>query len=270
MHWFSFALSSIFVCFQFLSARADVVTFEDLSLPPSSYQNGSGLSPAGSFTSGGAVFNNSYDSTYGSWSGWSYSNVNDVTTPGYGNQYAAYTLSNSGKGAGSSANYAVAYDNSPGDSTILLPTGQRPLSMQVTNTTYAALTMKNGDSFGDTPFAKGDFFLLTINGLDANGNSTGSIPFYLAQPDDTNQNIVSDWTNVNLSSLSDTTTMLSFGLTTSQNDQYGPLTPTYFAIDDLQTAAVPEPGPMILLSFALAVFGIVWRFKKQRAMFACS
>ena len=58
------------------------VDFQDLSLPAAnSYWNGSDNS--GGFTSRGAYFNNSYDQDYGSWDGWSYSNVVNTTTPGY-------------------------------------------------------------------------------------------------------------------------------------------------------------------------------------------
>ena len=63
------------------TTRATVVDFEDLSLAPNSYWNGSDNS--GGFTSRGAYFNNSYDQDYGSWDGWSYSNVVNTTTPGY-------------------------------------------------------------------------------------------------------------------------------------------------------------------------------------------
>src|SRR5208283_4380952 len=51
------------------TSRGQTVTvdFQDLSLGPNSYWNGSDGS--GGFTSRGAHFNNSYDTTYGDWSG---------------------------------------------------------------------------------------------------------------------------------------------------------------------------------------------------------
>src|SRR5262249_15531077 len=76
-------------------ARAQItIDFEDLYLDPESYYNGS--DGAGGFTSYGAFFNNSYNSMFKSWKGWSYSNVTDVTTPGYQNQYSAYNLPDGG------------------------------------------------------------------------------------------------------------------------------------------------------------------------------
>ena len=50
------------------SARAQVIDFEDLTVPtPPGYYNGS--DGAGGFTSRGARFNNTYNPTFGSWSG---------------------------------------------------------------------------------------------------------------------------------------------------------------------------------------------------------
>ena len=61
-----------------------------------SYDNGWDL--PGGFTSHGAFFSNSYDTTFHSWSGWAYSNVFDPTTTGstpflndYNHQFAAIT-----------------------------------------------------------------------------------------------------------------------------------------------------------------------------------
>ena len=67
----------------------DIADFEDLPLSDNSYWNGSDES--GNFTSSIAEFYNNYNSDFSSWSGWAYSNINDVTTAGYSNQYAAYT-----------------------------------------------------------------------------------------------------------------------------------------------------------------------------------
>lgn len=85
------------------SAESVVVNFEDLSLAPNSYYNGA--DGAGGFTSQCTFFNNSYNQQYKSWSGWSYSNTTDTTTPGVSNQYSAYT----GGGFRGSKNYGVAY-----------------------------------------------------------------------------------------------------------------------------------------------------------------
>ena len=85
-------------------ASADVVSFDDRSLASGSYWNGSDESAM--FMSGDAVLTNGYNTTYGSWDGWAYSNMTDTTTPGYTNQFSAIT----GSGVNGSANYGVAYD----------------------------------------------------------------------------------------------------------------------------------------------------------------
>src|SRR5580692_9175174 len=92
-----------------IHAQVVVSTFDDLSLPPDSFWNGSDLS--GGFNDGDAFFPNSYDTAYQEWSGWAYSNVRDTTNPSYTNQYAAITAT----GYNGSANYAVAYDNLTAD-----------------------------------------------------------------------------------------------------------------------------------------------------------
>ena len=61
--------------------------------PPS----GNVVSVDGSFTSGGATFGNLFtiDNTFGfpfdTWSGFSYSKATDAATPGFSNQYSAYS-----------------------------------------------------------------------------------------------------------------------------------------------------------------------------------
>src|SRR5690554_4768429 len=79
------------------------VDFEDLSLPAAvdTFYNGS--DEAGGFTSGGVTFGNAYNTEWGSWSGFSYSNITDNTTAGFANQYSAIP----GVGVNSSENYAV-------------------------------------------------------------------------------------------------------------------------------------------------------------------
>lgn len=69
--------AAIFIAF--LSQAQTVATFENLALVPDTFWNGSDLS--GGFNSGNARFANSYDTTYQAWSGFSYSNMSDSTTP---------------------------------------------------------------------------------------------------------------------------------------------------------------------------------------------
>lgn len=216
-----------------------VIDFEDLSLPPGSYYNGA--DGTGGFVSRGASFNNTYDATFGIWIGWSYSDTTDVTTPGFTNQYSAYKLPHGG-GARHSANYAVAYvsqDPTDPPPTIILPPGTVPVSARITNTTYAALSMRDGDAFakkfGGPDGTDPDYFVLTISGFDADGTATGSVDFYLADyrsGDPTLAYIIGKWTKVDLTPLGDAA-VLTFSLASSDNGPFGMNTPAYFALDNL-------------------------------------
>ncbi len=215
-------------------AGATLIGLEDRGarLPVESFDNGSDL--AGGFVSSALTFNNQYDPAFGSWSGWSVSNVTDTTTAGFTNQYSAIA----GGGADGSQTFAVA-------STYTLPTIVRSATsptfaqIEVTNTTYAALSMLAGDSFakkfgGDTGDDE-DFFLLTIEGVDANDQSTGTVDFYLADyrfTDNTQDYIVDQWTTIDLTSLGDAIE-LQFSLTSSDEGDYGINTPAYFALDNV-------------------------------------
>ncbi len=218
-----------------------VVDFEDLTLASESYYNGS--DGAGGFKSRGAFFNNFYDQTFGFWSGWSYSNVTDVDTPGFMNPYSAYSLP--GGGGHDSPNFAVAFNFSLGDAVVKLRARRKPRSIRITITTYAALSMRDGDGFakkfGGASGNDRDFFRLTIHGLDANDMSTGSVDFYLADyrfPDNSQDYIVSDWTTVSLAPLGNAV-KLAFELESSDVDPvFGMNTPAYFAIDNLVTGPI--------------------------------
>ena len=224
--------------------------------------------PSGEFVSGGNSFNNGNDG-FGDWYGWAISSTTDTTTPGFTNQYSAIT----GTGANGSPDYAVAYTFgptadpfAPASSFINLAPGTTPVSADVTNTTYAYLSMLSGDSFAKQ-FGAGDFFLLDVtgwSGLNGTGTEIGDVPFYLANFLGGNSYIVDTWQNVNLTSLAGAES-LQFGLSSSDNDPiYGMNTPAYFALDDLEVNSLPEPNGFVLLSMT-AIVGLSFTIaRKQR------
>jgi Domain of unknown function (DUF4465)/PEP-CTERM motif len=251
------------------AASADFTsTFEDQGLPANSFQNNAGAS--GQFTSGGNGFNNTFDPSFGGiWSGWSISSTTDTTTPGFGNQYSAIT----GSGANGSQTYGVAFTFStgvdplhPDGSIINLAAGSSPQSIDVTNTTYAYLSMLNGDSFA-RKFAAGDFFQLTISGYDSlngTGNIVAEKDFYLADFLNGNHLIVNTWQTLDLTSLAGAKS-LRFGLKSSDNDpSFGMNTPAFFAVDNF-TAAVPEPSTGLLVLIGLGVARTVRRRGRRQA-----
>ncbi len=223
--------------------RAQVSTFDDLSLEPESYWNGSDLN--GGFLSGNAYFFNSYDTTYGSWDGFAYSDVTNDTTPGWGNQYSAIT----GSGIEGSANYALAhvpsnwmdgtYDPMPVSVKLQSPlAGTVIKGVYVTNSTYAALSMLNGDAyakkFGGETGNDADWFLLIIRGYNQ-GVFTDSINFYLADyrfQDNNKDYIIKYWAYINMESLG-AVDSLTFSLRSSDVGEYGMNTPAYFCMENL-------------------------------------
>jgi hypothetical protein len=241
------------------------VDFEDKTLPPNSFYNGS--DSAGGFSSRGAFFNNSYGG--GFWSGWSYSNISDTTTPGFGNQYSAIT----GSGVGGSGIYGVAFNFASGASYINLPTPTQPLSVNITNTTYAAVSMQTGDSFakkfGGATGNDPDFFLLMIearSGLKGTGAIIGTVPFYLADyrfTDNASDYIVNTWKTIDLSTLPANTQSLTFDLSSSDVGEFGMNTPSYFALDS-RVVAVPEPGTIALMTVTITGAYVINRWRAQR------
>ena len=220
------------------AAAAIAADFEDISLPPNSYFNGGPNTSTNVFNSRGVLFPNTYDATFDVWDGWAISSKNDVATPGYGNQYSAYNLP-SGGGAGGSPNFAVGFPSFSTGLTVQLSAGYNPTSVNLTNTTYAALSMRNGDAFakkfggpsGNDP----DYFYVTIRGLDASQQTVGSVNFYLADyrfTDNSQDYIVDHWTPVDLTTLTGART-LSLDFTSSDVGMFGINTPTYVALDDL-------------------------------------
>lgn len=241
-------------------AQASTSTFDDLVLPGpnTNYFPGGALSGPFPFTSGSASFNHDY-TNFGfpgcCATGWSYSNHTDNTTPGFGNQYSAFA----GSGHGGSANYAVGFI---GPLSVELAAPVTLSGAYFTNTTYAALSMRDGDGFakkfggpsGNDP----DFFRLTISGFN-DATPTGSVDFFLADyrfADNTQDYIVQNWTFVNLSSLG-TVTRLGFSLASTDNGAFGMNTPAYFAMDNL--APVPEPHQALLLLAGLVLLGTLQR-----------
>lgn len=262
------------------ASLAGTVDFEDLVLSPNSYWNGAPNNGSNTFLSNGFTFYNNFDNSWGVdvWSGFAYSNKTDTTTPGYTNQYSAAA----GSGAGGSANYAVSFVDAWGSPPrIDVPAGVSLVSAAVTNTTYAYLSMRDGDSFakkfGGTSGDDPDWFKLTILGKDLAENLIASIEFYLADfrfSDNSLDYILNTWATVDLSPIA-SARILEFALDSSDVGQWGMNTPAYFALDNIvfQTAGggsqvVPEPGSAVLLLGGIFAGGYLYRRRKQKTIAA--
>ncbi len=221
-----------------------LVDYEDLTLATESYWAGdaTGVHP---FTSGEATFWTFYDDEFGPyWEGFAYSNMTDTTTAGWTNQYSAFP----GVGADGSPNFGVGYQGFMGTTPELrfdTTTGYTIAGAYITNTTFAYLSMRDGDGtgpakqFGGTTGDDPDWFLLTIEGVDSNDATTGPVEFYLADytaTDPANDYIVDEWTWVDLSGLGDIVGM-RFSPSSTDNGAWGMNTPAYFAIDSIRRVA---------------------------------
>ena len=199
------------------------IDFEDVSLPSKGYLD----SIQGGLISKGFTFENSYLGYFSN--GFAVSNIVNVDTAGFKNMYATYA----GSGASSSNNYLLATNNAG----IKLPSTAQLLSIEITNSTYAALSMKNGDSFAKKFSGKDkDFFKVWVKGYAA-GKVKDSLEVYLAnfQFADSTQNFIQkEWKIVDLSKFVSIDS-LNFYLESSDNNiQSGMNTPSYFTVDNIK------------------------------------
>ncbi|MDX1652729.1 MAG: DUF4465 domain-containing protein [Brumimicrobium sp.] len=233
--------ASLILAFTTLRAQYTLCDFEDLLLPTvDTFYTGE--DNAGQFMSKGAVFENTYEDfgSYYTWGGFAYSNKTDNSTPGYGNQYSAFA----GIGANGSSQYAVYH---AGD-TLALPAVCAFRNVSIVNTTYAAVSMRDGDSFGKqfgSPYdANGnldgtdgkDYFYITVYGWDINDNLVDSVEIYLAdyRSNDPNDHyILDEWTDFSLAALNGSV-YLTFSFTSSDVGTWGINTPLYFAMDNFE------------------------------------
>lgn len=238
---------------------AVTVDFGDVNLATPPAQSGpggvfyNGSDSAGGWSSGGVGFNTNYDTTFGSWDGFAYSTTTNNTTPGFGNQYSSFA----GGGAGGSGAYAVAFAGYIEPATISFAGVAAPISVDLTNTTYAALDMTNGGIFGSKAFggASGDdpdFFAVTLTGYDASHTQTGAVTFYLADfrfENNALDYIVDEWTTVDLTGLGIDVATIELSFSSSDTGAFGINTPTYVALDNLTYAsAIPEPATAAALA----------------------
>lgn len=215
------------------SANAQVVyTFEDLSVLPDSFISADNFD--GSFGDTLVQFQSTWDTAWGGFwkAGFAPSRKQDKVTAGFTNQYSAIT------GSGFSSNtYAVFFEKG-GIKLSNDATGKAVKGFYITNTTYAYLSMRDGDAFakkfGGDDGDDADYFYLTIKGYLNGVEKADSVNFYLADfrnSDNAQDYILDDWAWIDLLSLGGVDS-LSFQLSSSDVGAYGINTPQYFAMDN--------------------------------------
>jgi hypothetical protein len=222
-----------YLCIDTIAPQPPIATFDDLVLPPESYWNGSDGS--GGFTSGDVHFVNHYNADWESWDGFAYSSRTDPNLAGLQAQYNAIP----GCGQGGSANYGIVFVGWETLPALTLATPQVLSGLYVTNDSFAYYDMLYGSGFskkfGGPTGSDEDWFKLTITGLDAAGQVTGTVDFYLADfrfADNTRDYILNSWAFVNLAALGEVKT-LQFRLDSSDKTGSYLNTPSYVCIDTI-------------------------------------
>lgn len=229
-------------CSIFHESKSQVVDFEDLTLQPDTFWNGSDLN--GWFNSGPySHFPNNfidYGGGYTAWDGFAYSNKVNDNLQDFSNMYSAFAghqiVSSNVFGISYNPMNFTTYETIPTELSFSVPA--IPQSIWVTNSTYPALTIKNGDSFskkfgglsGDDP----DWFRLDIIGYNG-AVVTDTIQFYLADyrfVNNVQDYIIKEWTEVNLNQLGEVT-KIDFILYSTDTGAYGINTPSFFCFDNI-------------------------------------
>ncbi len=207
--------------------RTEVADFEDFELEEQSYWNGSDGS--GQFIYGNKIFNNVYYPDWVSYSGFSYSNVENSIKYNEIAKYAAIA----GWGAEKSENYVCVHQFEKVVIDFIEP--EEPRLVRITNTTFTAFAIKYGydyaKKFGGGDGSDPDWFILTITGIGYSNEITGTVDFFLADyrfENNEDDYIVDGWNYVDLTSLG-IVKSLEFELSSSDAG-----TPLYFCMDDLK------------------------------------
>lgn len=212
-----------------------LIDFEDLTVNTEGYWNGSDGS--GGFQEDNAFFPNTYSEFDGAgyWSGFAYSNNGDTVTAGLENQYSSYA----GKGANNSTLFGIVYTFMA--DTLVFEEPQVVTSLAVTNTTYTAISMREGDQFakrfGGGDGTDEDYFILRVTGIRETGDLAGYIDIYLADfrsQDPAGDYIAQAWTEVTGFEDMGTLKYLAFSFDSSDKGDLGINTPTYACIDNIR------------------------------------
>jgi hypothetical protein len=215
-----------------------ITTFDSLTLGSESHWNGSDQSGIFYGEHGFWNFQNEYDTSWGGYwaSGWTYSNETDVVM--VGNQFSSYA----GGDVTGGGNYIIGTTAISDPSTFFLLSAG--LNFYVSNSTYTAISMRDGDlygkKFGDSTDASGmvdgtngeDWLKLSIYAYTF-GTLRDSVEVYLADyrfSNDSLDYILDTWEAVNLPF---TTDSIRFSLSSSDTGLFGMNTPGYFCLDHI-------------------------------------
>ncbi len=214
-------------------------TFEDLGLAPDSYWRGDTEDEDydfGSFRSGDFEFPNFYMADYDTWAWYAYSSIKANDGTGLMDQFQ------SAPGGGhSSDTFGVAYvDAYMGPSQVWIygsDDGDVLDGMWVTNSAWTRYVLLHGDGFSKA-FSTGDYLKVIVTGYSVADEITGTSEFYLADyrsENEADHYALDTWEWMDLSGLGKIQ-YFEISMETTQMSQYGPTTPMYTCIDDINTS----------------------------------
>ncbi|MDR2814084.1 MAG: DUF4465 domain-containing protein [Prevotellaceae bacterium] len=204
------------------------IDFSDLTLEANSHCD------SGKFSSGKAVFLNSYDPNYGTWGGFAYSNQNDTSASGYTAQFDVYTSTPSDRGI-----FAVGYMDTytPAIPTVTFDEPVTLKSAELALNAYAYKSMMNGDAKDGEVFAKkfaaGDWYKITIKSVDSSDVALDSLDVYLADFRDGKSVLIDHWAEAEFSLAPLAAGKFTFEASSSDTGMWGMNTPAYFCIDNI-------------------------------------
>lgn len=207
--------------------------------PADTFYNGSDNSSG--FLSGYLFFENNFNSDWNSWSGWSLSSMLDDTTQGFGNQFSCINDREKHFYVAGGQHIEIRAPYLEENKNALFKITQAPwsVSISITNTTYAALDMKNGSGFskkfggdsGNDP----DYLRLKISYVNAEGIVNKMDTIYLADfrfDDNSKDYILEDWRSIKTpgEEFKGENHKITFDLESSDNGMFGMNTPAYFCL----------------------------------------
>lgn len=214
-------------------------TFEDLGLPPDSFWKGDVDDEDydyGSFRSGDFEFPNFYDSLYGSWAWYAYSSIKANDGTSFMDQFQ------SAPGGGhKSDTFGVAFVDAywgPSQVWVYGPEeGSVLKGMWVANSAWTRYCVLNGDGMSG-PFEKGDYLKVIVTGYDTESEVSGVAEFYLADyrsENEADHYALDTWEWMDLEPLGKIQ-YFEISMETTKKNAYGPTTPMYTCIDDINTS----------------------------------
>lgn len=217
----------------------NLITFEDAKIDTIvGYINNE------SYIADGVEFVNNFNEAWSSWSGFAISQLHDMKTAGYKNQYSIYGEG----GANDSKNFAIVYDAFNYGKPVIKTTEDKliePVYAYFQLTTYATLALRDGNDglYGEAvqlTTEKANYFNVTIAGY-VDGTKTNSVVVYLGDYRDSKSYLMTEWTKVDLKGLGKVDQIImTIGGSDDLYGEYGFNAPAYIAMDDFAFNSVNE------------------------------